>query len=111
MRDMTVTDEMFAERSLQPGDIEEPSTENQKQDITLKLRIKSEMAYRVLDEFSADVDEQDADGNYIVTVCRPESNWAFGTILSFGEFIEVLEPEHIRETIRDKARKIFQQYS
>lgn len=75
-----------------------------------RLRIKSEMAYRVLDEFAAVVDKQDADGNYIVTVCWPEDNWVYGTILSFGEYIEVLEPMHIREIIREKAKKIFEQY-
>ena len=39
-----------------------------------------------------------------------EGNWVYGWILSFGEFIEVLEPEHIRKIIKDKVRKMYRQY-
>jgi len=110
VRNMVVTDETFAGRNLLLEETERTPSPNQKPDVTLRLRIKSEMAYRVLDEFAAVVDEQDADGNYIVTVCWPEDNWVYGTILSFGEYIEVLEPEHIRKIIGDKAKKIYKQY-
>ena len=110
VRDMDVTDETFAERNLLLEETERTPPTNQRPDVTLRLRIKPEMTYRVLDEVAAVVDEQDADGNYIVTVCWPEDNWVYGWILSFGEFIEVLEPEHVRKIIHDKARKIYGQH-
>jgi predicted DNA-binding transcriptional regulator YafY len=109
VRDMDVTDETFAERNLLIEETRVP-TKNQRPDVTLRLRIKSEMSYRVLDEVAAVVDEQDADGNYIVTVCWLEDNWVYGWILSFGEYIEVLEPEHIRKIIKEKAKIIYEQY-
>jgi len=107
---LAVTDEIFSERDLLAGETISVPSAKQMPDITLRLRIKSEMAYRVLDEYAASVEEQGADGSYIISVCWPEDNWVYGTILSFGEFIEVLEPPHIREIIREKAKKIFEQY-
>jgi len=81
-----------------------------KKDVSLKLLIKAEMAHRVLDEFASLVDEEQADGSYIISVCWPEDSWVYNTILSFGEYIEVLEPPHIRDIIRDKAKKICEKY-
>jgi predicted DNA-binding transcriptional regulator YafY len=34
----------------------------------------------------------------------------YGTILSYGEYIEILEPSHIREIIKEKSKKIFEKY-
>jgi predicted DNA-binding transcriptional regulator YafY len=106
IRDLTVTDELYEERDLLafPPPPERP--ERRKRDITLRLRIAPEMTYRVLDEFAHDVEEQQPDGSFIVKVSWPEDEWVYGTILSFGEYIEVLEPAHIREIVCDKARKI-----
>ena len=107
---LVVTGETFTERNLLLEETERVPSVNDRPDVTLRFRIKSEMAYRVLDEFASVVDEQKTDGSYIVSVCWPEDNWVYATILSFGEFIEVLEPERIRKIIRDKAKKICEQY-
>ena len=77
-----------------------------RKDVPLRLLIKSEMAYRVLDEFAAVVEEETEDGDYIVSFTWPEDNWVYGTILSFGEYVEVLEPGHIRKIIKEKAERI-----
>jgi len=111
MRNLTVTDETFEKRDLLIAEADKPESSNQRQDITLKLRVKSEMAYRVLDEFYGYVEKQEPDGGYIISICWPEDNWVYGTILSFGEYIEVIEPEHIRKIIKEKAKKIYEQYA
>lgn len=78
-------------------------------DVILKLKISSEMAYRVIDVFNEDeVERSSDDGSFIVTVTWPEDEWVYGTILSYGEFIEVLEPLHIRQLVRDKAKKFYE---
>ena len=110
MRGLVVTDETFSERDLLTEETVGAPSANQKPDVTLRLLIKPEMAYRVLDEFAANVEEEVADGSYIISVCWPEDNWLYGTILSFGEFIEVIEPTLVRDIIREKAKKIFEQY-
>ena len=137
LRNLTVTDDVFAERDFlavlpdseamgndesstssvisetssgSEADLAETVASKYKNDVMLKLLIKSEMAYRVLDEFASLVDEQQSDGSYIISVCWPEDNWVYGTILSFGEYIEVLEPPYIRDVIRDKAKKVYEKY-
>jgi len=125
VRNMNVTDEVFTERNLlvdetvsgslqtkdKKAETTSPRQENKRPDVTLKLRIRSEMAYRVLDEFASVVEEERSDGSYIVSLCWPEDNWVYGTILSFGEYIEVLKPEHIRDIIREKAKKVYEIYN
>ena len=104
VRNLLITDAHFPPRDLlasQP----EPCAAHQKQDAALKLKIAPEMAYRVFDEFGEGLTEQLPDGSFLVTVTWPEDEWVYGTILSYGEHIEVLEPAHIRGIIRDKARK------
>ena len=110
MRGLVITDEIFDEKDFSIAEDVNLPVINQKSYVDLRLRIKPEMAYRVLDEFAADVEEQCADGSYIISVCWHEDNWVYSTILSFGEFIEVLEPPHVRDIIRKKAKKIFEQY-
>jgi len=107
IRNMDTTDEVFTERNLLTENVISSPPSSKRPDVTLKLRIKPEMAHRVLDEFASVVEDQEADGSYIVSFCWPEDNWVYGTILSFGEYIEVLEPEHIRDIIREKARNIY----
>ena len=79
--------------------------------VTLRLCIAPEMAYRVHDEFREDMVEKQADGSYIVTVTWVDGNWVYGFLLSFGEHIEVLAPEDMREAIRERAQKISEKYS
>jgi predicted DNA-binding transcriptional regulator YafY len=43
---------------------------------------------------------------YVVSVDYPEDRWLYGFILSFGQDVEVLEPEHIRGKIKEIARNI-----
>ena len=46
----------------------------------------------------------------IVSVSYPEDEWVYSTILSFGEQVEVLQPKHLRQIIREKAEKICSVY-
>ncbi|MNJ70868.1 hypothetical protein D3C77_673570 [compost metagenome] len=50
------------------------------------------------------------DGSYCVTVTYPEDEWVYGYIMSFGCFVEVLEPEHIREIIANRTQKMLSFY-
>jgi predicted DNA-binding transcriptional regulator YafY len=105
-----ITDKPFTERDLLTVKPNPQENSHEKTDVTLKIRISSEMTYRVYDEFDEENIEKQSDGSYIATVTWPEDDWVYGWILSFGEYIEVLEPEHIREIIRVKAKKTFEKY-
>jgi predicted DNA-binding transcriptional regulator YafY len=110
VRNLTVTDEHFAERDLLQTPPNPGPESHQKRDVTIKLKIAPEMTYRVYDEFSEDCAERRPDGSFIVTVTWPEDEWVYGTILSYGEYAEVLEPEHLREIIKNKTLRTAKMY-
>ena len=110
VKNLKLTDEHFAECDLLATPLVRTPSEHQKKDVRLKFRIEPEMAYRVYDEYGEDIAKKQADGSFIVTVTWPEDEWVYGTILSYGEYIEVLEPEHIREIIKNKMLKGVKKY-
>lgn len=110
VRSLIVTDENFSVRDLLAIPPNPSPAGHQKPDVTLKLKIAPEMTYRVYDEFDEDMADKQPDGSFIVTVTWPEDDWVYGTILSYGEYIEVLEPEHMREIIREKLKKTAKKY-
>jgi len=105
---LTITNETFAKRDLSPPNLMRKP--DRRPSVTLHLRIAPEMAYRVYDEFDWSMVEKQPDGSYLVEVTWPEDNWVYGFILSFGEYIEVLEPEHIKKIIGAKAQMILKKY-
>jgi len=110
MRNPAVTDEIFIERDLLATPPNTGPSEHQTPDVALRLKVSPEMTHRVLDELPGKMREEHSDGSLLVTVTWPEDNWVYGFILSFGEYIEVLSPEHVRKVIREKAKKISQKY-
>lgn len=110
VKNLVVTSEHFLERDLLA---ETDSTDhNRRRDkiVALKLRVYPEMAYRVFDEFDESTVEKQPDDSFIINVIWIEDNWLYGFVLSFGEYIEVLEPEHLRKTIKEKAKKILERH-
>jgi len=110
VRNLTLTDEKFNERDLLSIPQNPNPASHQKPDVTLRLKIAPEMTYRVYDEFDESFAEKQPDGSFAVEVTWPEDDWVYGTILSYGEYIEVLEPEHIREIIKEKSQKTAKKY-
>jgi len=110
VRNLTVLDEIFSERDLLAIPPDPGPLEHQKQDIFLRLKIAPEMSYRVMDEYAGLVEKQEPDGSFVLAVTWPEDNWVYGVILSFGEYIEVLEPNYLREIIREKAKKVMERH-
>jgi len=51
------------------------------------------------------------DGSLLVKTVLPEDGWLYGYILSFGSYVEVLEPARLRETVRKAAQEVFRLYS
>lgn len=78
--------------------------------VTLKLKFYPEVLHRLYDDFDHELILENEDGSYSVTVTYPEDEWVYGYIMSFGCFVEVLEPEHIREIIANRTRKMLNFY-
>jgi len=109
VKNFTLTDEHFSERDLLAGPPSPPDA-RQKGDVTLKLKIASDMAYRVYDEFGEDDVERQLDGSFLVRVTWPEDMWVYSTLLSYGAYLEVLEPVRMRGIVAEMARKTFERY-
>lgn len=105
VKNLSVTEERFEMRDLLAEPPNREPAEHRKRDVKLILRIAPEMTYRVMDEFDEAEAEKQPDGSFVVSVTWPEDDWVYGTILSYGELIEVLEPAHIRRLSSQKLKK------
>ena len=72
----------------------------------LVLVFQPEMRFRVEDYFDEEHIHIHKNGYLVVKVSYPEDEWVYSFILSYGEYVEVLEPLHIRKIIQEKAKKI-----
>ena len=110
VKNLRVLGDRFGERDFSAVRADAGSQRPENRDVALKLRIAPEMAYRVYDDFDEDIAKKQPDGSFIVSPTWPEDDWVYGFILSFGEYIEVLEPEYMREIIKTKALKTAEKY-
>lgn len=76
--------------------------------VRLKLRLSSEMAYRVYEEF--ETFEKQLDGSFIVEIDYPKKDWIFYYIFTFGKHCEVLEPEDIRREVKLQLQEMIDFY-
>lgn len=109
MKNVLMTENSF-ERELPLEPVNETTGGAEVRTVNLKLRLKSYVAYRVYDEFDENEIVKNADGSFEVTVSYPEDEWVYGYILSFGSFIEVLEPKHIKDIIIKRLEETLKQY-
>ncbi len=109
IRNMEVTEQSFTRRALESVKDEEPAPV-MKKPVTLKLRFKPEDLYRVYDDYDEERIIRNPDGTYDVTVTFPEDEWVYGYILSFGPYVEVLDPPYIRDIIRERLQKALEYY-
>jgi predicted DNA-binding transcriptional regulator YafY len=77
----------------------------------IALRFSSEVRVKVEDYFEQEQMEVQENGDIIIKVNYPEDEWVYSFILSYGEHVEVLEPEHLKKIICEKAKKIAEKYN
>lgn len=78
--------------------------------ITLKLRFQPQVLNRLYDDFNNALIIRNRDGTCTVTVNFPEDEWVYGYLLSYGHFVEVLEPPHIRRILAERMKKALEFY-
>jgi len=110
IRNLVLTDEHFTTRDSLA--LSENPLENwdKQAEITLKLRIAPEMTYRVYDDFHGNEVEKQPDGSFIASVRFAEDNWVYSFLLSYGKYIEVLEPKHVRDVLKSDVEEILKKY-
>ena len=77
--------------------------------VHLKVRFNRRAAFRVYDELNTNITE-DEDGNLYTEIEIPNDYNLYNYIFSFGDLVEVLEPEEIRIKIKKMINKIAQKY-
>ena len=77
--------------------------------IHAKLKFYPKVAFRVYDEFTDDV-SKDNQGNLYVNIDLPDNETLFSYILSFGDNIEILEPDYLRHSMKEKLALMLEKY-
>lgn len=78
--------------------------------VQLILKISSEGAYRVYDDFEEENITINKDGSYSVIVSLPGGEWLYNYLLSFGTMLEVLEPQNIRNEMVNRLNNMIKKY-
>lgn len=77
--------------------------------VTVKLKFDRRIAFRVYDEFTDNITE-DTQGNLYVQVDLPDNEILYSYVLSFAEYVEILEPQYIREQFKKRLQKAQEKY-
>ncbi|WP_313757679.1 YafY family protein [Tissierella sp.] len=78
--------------------------------VDLVLRFSPEVQQRVDEFFYEENITVDENGYIVVKISFPEDEWVYSMILSYGEYVEVLEPKYIKNIIKNKVQKIYEKY-
>lgn len=78
--------------------------------VDLILRFSPEVQQRVDEFFYEENITIDENGYVVVKISFPEDEWVYSMILSYGEYVEVLEPNYIKNIIKNKVQKIYEKY-
>lgn len=109
MRDIQITSKLFT-REL-PKDFSITPTYKEEFNIPkFVLHFSEKIAYKVYDEFQDKYIKKLDDGTLEVTFRYQLSDWTFLYLLSFGEYVEIIEPIEARNILKEKASKILSMY-
>jgi len=107
---MAILDESFDSHQYHAPKIEEIEHTQSKNytPIEVKVRIAPTAKFRVYDEFPENDITVNADGTF--TLRMSQGQWIHDYILSYGDFIEVVEPESLRTELLQRVEKIKNKY-
>lgn len=110
MNSLQVMPEIF-ERELPPDYSLAPDCNEACNFPFIKLKFSPEIAHRLYDEFQEDQIFLGEDGSYYVTLQYELNNWTLHYLLSFGKYVEILEPEAARAMLKERAAQIVKIYT
>ncbi len=111
MREIVLSDERF-QRDKYIEMQTEPKEKNSKiETVNIKMKFKPQAAYLLYDWYGQESIEQQEDGSYLVSATFPMDEWVYSHILSYGDNVEVLEPDFIRREIAARLKNILETYN
>lgn len=109
IKSLDIRDEIFVSSPLEKFEEEVPN-QIEGNMIHLKLKIDSEMAFRVFDEFPQDSIKRIEDGSFLVHSEYQNGSWLIGYLMSYTDHIEVLEPAILREQLITTYKNVLKNY-
>lgn len=109
MKHIRVMPEIF-ERELSQDFSLVPECKEEYNFPVFKLKFASEIAHRLYDEFQENQVSVCDDGSFLVTTQYELNNWTFNYLLSFGKYVEIIEPEIARNMLKERALEIVDIY-
>ncbi len=109
IRELQITNQLF-ERELPKDFSITPAYKAEYNTPIFILHFSEKIAYKVYDEFQEKYIKKLDDGTLEVTFRYQLTDWTFLYLLSFGEYVEIIEPVEARTILREKARKILSMY-
>lgn len=109
IRELQITNQLF-ERELPKDFSITPVYKEEYNTPVFILHFSEKIAYKVYDEFQEKYIKKLDDGTLEVTFRYQLSDWTFLYLLSFGEYVEIIEPVEARNILKEKAKKIFSMY-
>lgn len=111
MKELIVSDERFIHRGISLEELDarwgKQETENL---ISMVLRFHPRVRVRVEEYFPPEEITIAEDGYFIVRTEHAEDVWLYGTLLSYGTDVTVLEPKHLAVSIKERALQIYNLY-
>ncbi len=74
------------------------------------MKFAPEIAYRLYDDFQENQVTICEDGSFLVTCQYDLTDWTFNYLLSFGKYVEIIEPKIARTMLKERALEIVKQY-
>jgi predicted DNA-binding transcriptional regulator YafY len=109
MEEVAVSDEIIDRRAPEliagterPGEAPEV--------LNVKFRAEAAAAFRIYDEYRHSAIRREPDGRLIVSATMPRGEWLVSYFLTFGQQVEILEPESLRREIRDELEASLAKY-
>ena len=109
MKDVNISEEKFARRDKTHKEYLKESDKSEEL-TNIVLKCSSKIKQKIVEFFGEENVEIQENDDLIVNFSAPENEWIYSIILSFGEYVEVLEPECIKDIIKEKAEKIISLY-
>lgn len=110
IKELSLTGRRFTPRQVIPHDLQDRRDWYKSgKKVMLELAFIEELE-NLVSEFFPEGIEARRDGRIIVKAALPENRGMYGFLLSFGPGVEVLNPPHVRSTLAETAKLIYQQY-
>lgn len=77
--------------------------------ISVKLKFAPQVAFRIYDEFTDNVTE-DNQGNLYVYIDLPDNEVMYSYLFSFGNSVEVIEPDYVRDRMKNRLLLMLKKY-